>query len=987
MSTTIEYFKYQEEFTEKYGDYTVVLMQIGSFYEIYEYDPEKDTDVKSWPSQRLGVACDVYKLLNMRLTSKDNNKPYSLTNPNMCGFPCVAYEKHKDVLLSHDYTIVRIDQRKEIQNNKEKIVRFIAEIVSPATHIDNISSIPISNNILCLFIEIQKESRNFEDYLLTIGISSIDVTTGENTVTEIYSKHQDAIYAIQETYRYLNTIRPREALVYIENLKCMDYKNFIISNLELDTIPIYNILVNKVDKNFVKQEYMTQFLSKLFSPEQINPNIIEELNLERLYYGTVSYLLLLQFCYEHNEKLIEKIGNPNTSWIDEDKHLILAHNASNQIDLQSDRPKNYRRCNINNRKIDSLFTVVNYTYTSLGKRYLYNLLTNPITDISKLNQTYDMVENLIHNPDIMSQIITDLKKLPDMDRYQRKLYLKLIKPNEFVTLFSSYKIIVKLYKTIYDSNLTLKQILFKSCDEFNQCLTQVFSKINLSSLASSRIEENTLILSDESIFYQGINKVSDKYVEDIKASQNKIESITHHLNTFLKSTRGKKLEYVSQGKVKNSERGLALWTTQHKAKILKSSSYNKELCGELQFINVNKEIMIVSEIISSTCNLLLKKKKEFAEFLYSCYTSLVFDIAEKYNFFSDINRFISELDYLCSNALSAKNNKYFRPIIDQNAEYSYLDIKNLRHPIVEKIIDGEYVTNDITLGKTPIGMLLYGSNSVGKSCFTKAVGLNIIMAQAGLFTACNLTYYPYTKIITRLSGNDNLIQGESSFVIEMKELRTILRNADRQSLVLGDELCRGTESVSGTSLTITTIETLINRKSSFIFSTHMHHLNSFPMIKELPDKSLQICHLTLRYDPEDKILIYDRKLKEGPGDSIYGLEVAMSLSIDSDFLKRANQIRRYILNKSNLFLSTKTSNYNSKSYITGCFFCGEETDLHTHHIKEQSEADSEGFIDTMHKDVKGNHVYVCKTCHVRLHKNGIKIQTEETSKGIKLLVN
>ena len=1032
------YFKYQEEYQEKFGDNVVVLMQIGNFYESYFYSQEKDEsgNPPTWPNSKIGKAEEIAPLLNMVITRRDKGKPYSFVNCSQIGFPIVAYEKHRDVLLSHDYTIVRIDQKK---NDKGEVERFVAEVLSPATSLNNNQttlstlSTQTTNNIVSLYIEVYKEELRKEDYLIAIGLSHIDVTTGENSVYEIYSKDQNAISAIQDAYRFILSMRPREIIVslsYKNKDKVKDYENFLISTLELEKIPIFVVSTNKVNPEFLKVDYCSRFLTKLFCNSSINssssktninnPHIIEELGLERVQYGLTSYILLLQYCYEHNETSIERLSKPNTTYLDESRYLILEYNAQSQIDLQPPRIVNTKRLtNRNKKKINSLFDVVNYCKTALGKRYLSQRLSNPITDVTILNECYDMTEYLISNPKLLEIIQSFLKDIPDLERLQRKMYLKVISPNEFVILFKAYIAITEIYKALIEAK-PLHSLLFNAKD-FNECLYLVLSRYNLDTLFLCKIVDNKLEMNDDTrgeaesqedlegneepenkinietnnLFYSGVDTQSDKYIQTIDTLRKKIDTIVLMLNTHLEKTRGKKLVYSSMKSSKQNKKvqTLGFWTTPHKATVLQKAVFPKDiidLIGELQFINVNKEVLVTSAVIAETCQNLANLKEEYAKYLHSCYYSTLTTIAEKFNFFSTINQFISKLDFMCSNAKCAIENKYFKPVIETSdkSHKSFVDIKDMRHPIVELLIESEYITNDICLGaNSQNGLLLYGINSSGKSAFLKAVALNLVLAQSGIFTPSKMTYSPYNKVITRLSGNDDLLNGDSSFVVEMKELRTILRNADDRTLVIADEICRGTESGSGTGLTVAAILTLIERGTTFLFSSHMHHLPDMLELQQVKDK-LKVCHLVLKYDEKSKMLIYNRKLEEGPGNTIYGIEVALSLELDNKFIQKAYEIRNRLEGKS-MFLSTRKSKYNSKIYVDACKLCGKSNhfnELETHHIKEQKDADKNGFINSSHKNIPGNLIDICEECHDRLHANGLKIISQETSKGLTLSV-
>ena len=149
-------------------------------------------------------------------------------------------------------------------------------------------------------------------------------------------------------------------------------------------------------------------------------------------------------------------------------------------------------------------------------------------------------------------------------------------------------------------------------------------------------------------------------------------------------------------------------------------------------------------------------------------------------------------------------------------------------------------------------------------------------------------HYPYNKLYSRIPGGDNIFKGQSTFVGEISEIRNILKCADDKTLIIGDELCSGTETNSAIAIVSAGILDLIKKESSFIFATHLHELADMNRIKEI--EKLNIKHLSVKYNNSKNMLVFDRKLKDGPGDSIYGLEVCRSLDLDSDFLKLANEI-------------------------------------------------------------------------------------------------
>ena len=265
----------------------------------------------------------------------------------------------------------------------------------------------------------------------------------------------------------------------------------------------------------------------------------------------------------------------------------------------------------------------------------------------------------------------------------------------------------------------------------------------------------------------------------------------------------------------------------------------------------------------------------------------------------------------------------------------------------------------------------------------KSVGLSLIMAQAGFYVPCSsFHYYPYTQIFTRILNNDNIFTGESSFAVEMSELRSILLRSNQKSLILGDELCSGTENVSALSIVSAGLKTLSDKKCSFIFTSHLHQLMDVSILKNI--NNLNVFHLKITYDQEKEILIYDRKLVEGSGPPIYGLEVCKAMDLGNDFISLARKIQLEITNESDQLLNNKNSNYNKNIMMDKCMICKSNAE-HTHHINEQNQADENNIIDHFHKNIKHNLVQLCESCHHKVHNENLRIYGYiQTSQGIQL---
>ena len=964
MTIIDDYLEYQETYTSKYGKNTCVLMQIGHFFEAYGVDNE---------TEKLN-APNIYNLadiMNIQMTRKNKSViGNSRSNPLMIGVNIYSIDKYIQLLLNRGFTIVLIEQVTEPPEPERKVTN----IYSPGTSINHLNKSD-SNKCVCIYIEtINKISSNKKQ--INIGLSSIDLSTGHCEIYETYSKIDDEKYSYDEVFRYIQNWNPKELVVIRNN--CDETEAEISAYLELNNRIVH---FKKYESHYNNISYQTTFFEKIYRGDHGMLTIHEYLDIEKMPYATLCFIYLLEFSYNHNENILHRIEKPTI--ISNLESLILTNNTINQLNIVSN---NYQDSGA--QIYDSLISVIDKTKTSVGKRYLREMLLNPITNIKELNRRYDIIESLT-DKDLCATIQQLLAPIVDIQRLHRKISLKLIQPADFIGLLTSYENILKLFE-LCNGNIKLKHLIPNQAtlDIFSKFISDIQATLDFEVIGKYHLDKIT-----SSFFKKGIYKSIDATQQEIAYDYECMTSMSVKLSKLVDdtNTRTVKLDRTDRD-------GHYLSITSKRLISLKKRLGNMKHIP----IKINEKVSLKHEHLEFkainktqhriTCKQLLNWSQRVRENEYEIGNVV------KETFFDYLNHldtnyiqhlksiaiFIGNIDTYSSVANTARIYGYTKPIIDYNEPNSFCEFKQIRHPIIERLQGNNYVTNDICLGKNDgksDGMLLYGTNASGKSSMMKAVGCNIILAQAGFFVACGeLTFSPYQYLFSRINNNDNLFKGESSFAVEMSELRNILKRCNKHSLVLGDELCSGTESISALSIFAASVRKLSKLRANFIFATHLHELSKMECVNTL--SNIAIFHLKVIYDENLGKLIYDRKLTQGSGNSIYGLEVCKSMDMDREFLEDANRIRQEIMGVKETILEYKPSKYNSKLIVDICEICGNDAD-DTHHIKFQCSADSNNIIEGhIQKDTKGNLVPLCKPCHENVHKNLIIIEGyKDTSSG------
>jgi DNA mismatch repair ATPase MutS len=252
------------------------------------------------------------------------------------------------------------------------------------------------------------------------------------------------------------------------------------------------------------------------------------------------------------------------------------------------------------------------------------------------------------------------------------------------------------------------------------------------------------------------------------------------------------------------------------------------------------------------------------------------------------------------------------------------------------------------------------------STLMKSVGVAVLMAQSGMYVpASSIEMTPIHSLFTKIGSRDNIWKGHSTFITEMSELKHILDRSSSSSLILCDELTSGTETFSATGIVASTLMHLIDKKSLFILTTHLHTLKTLPEV--VGEKRLKIMHLGMEYNASEKRLVFDRVLREGMGRSVYGLEIAEYLGFSQGFIQKAYAFRSQLDIHDTSVVPTRRSRYNRKKWVDKCARCGATKNLHTHHILPQALASEDGYIGVHHKDVVHNLMILCRECHEKEH--------------------
>jgi len=961
---TITYFELQRLFEQKYGQNAIILMEIGTFFEVYEVNNDE---------LQIGKAKEISEVLNIQLTRKNKNiLENSIENPLMAGVPAVSFDKHLARVVNEQKYTIGVIKQKGIPPN---VSRYLDVVISPGVNFDYVVNND-ENFLTTLTIDKHKD-------IYLVGYSAIDVTTGKCYYSEIHSTSEDKSFALDEAFNYMNMYKTSEVVISLLDKEIS--KEEILRYLELSNKTFH------IRDFRAKIAYQNELFKTVFAIESLLTPI-EHLDLETSPLASESLALLIDFVIEHDGTVIQKLQAPIK--LDVGRFVYLGNNALEQLNI-IETPHNI-----------SLLKIINQTSTAMGKRLLKERVTNPIKDYKEILRRQSLSLELY---DYYNPIDKELAKIYDLARLGRRIKLNRLHPFELNYLYDSLFNIKEI--VIYMENY---QFYKAPCSqhEINQFLSDIDSAFELSATGKYMLKD-----INENTIKEGINSQIDELVKANCELLDKLELIRDSIRKLLASEDNSLVQINRLDK-----EGFFISMTKNRFYSIKEEFESSHIILDdklLLFKNFKVKIQtnnvkITNEITQEVTDQYAGNLSKIIELNKQVFRDKIAEFDKKYSkILEDLVEFISEIDVSISNIKVSKKYNFVCPkIVKTKNNDNFLEIVALRHPIIEQTLSSvDYIPNDIVLGDLTLisdelknncivehskplsvlenkinGILLYGINSAGKSSLMKAIGISVILAQAGFFVpAKSMRFSIFESIFTRISGNDNISKGLSSFAVEMIELKNIFNRASKKSLILGDEISHSTETLSGVSIVASAILKLSKFDSLFVFATHLHQLTQLEEIAAL--RNIMALHLSVYYQMSEDKLIFDRKLRYGQGSSIYGLEFAKSLHIDEEFLRVANEIRKKIsddYSELDRLKTKKTSKYNKNLFLVNCAICGKAVE-DVHHRLEQNMANEDGFIGHIHKNHRSNLIPLCKQHHNMVHNKEIIIDGFiTTSKGIEL---
>lgn len=665
-----------------------------------------------------------------------------------------------------------------------------------------------------------------------------DISTGQITVL----RFGEEISLINNIRKYA----PKELLIHQALSKGELYQNLT----ELNT------LITVKPKSFFELSRLQELIRSNFGYTAITTYGLDDGAIDAVG-GLIRYThdIYIQFPPRFNSLTV----------VDDSRSMNLDYNTVSNLELIS-----------SNKKSPSLLSVIDNTLTSMGARKLRMWLLSPSTDIGTINERLDKVEYWHKNSTIVQSVISYLSQIRDIERLNSKLVTGKINPKDVIALSSSLAAVSEIKKIVHDNKIGYYTGLVNICAQMNNIISKIDAALN---------PDAPILLSDGNVIKTGYDKELDEIRELVNGGQSWIlsQEAGEREKTGIKTlkigysrTFGYFIEVSAGAKKQVPEHYIRKQTLTNAERYITPELKEKET----QILNA-QSLMLEAEV--------------------KLYNKLISELSEYYSLFAGISDIIAELDIAVGLSVLARENNYIRPVIDETND---IEIVDGRHPVVEKLLGAnQFITNHTSMVSPVRFVVLTGPNMAGKSTYMRQIATIIIMAQIGSFVPARSARIGLTdKIFTRIGAVDDMASGQSTFMVEMSETANILNYSTSRSLVILDEIGRGTSTYDGISLAWALSEYIIDTiQARTIFATHYHEL--YELVSEYDNGS--VIGLQMQVIEKDDNIIFMRKVVEGGANHSYGIEVAKYAGIPPAVVDRAKDVLSTMEKSSKLLTNLK----------------------------------------------------------------------------------
>ncbi len=773
----------------------------------------------------------VSRELEITLTGKDCGLE---ERAPMAGIPYHAAENYIARLVSKGYKVAICEQLEDPKTTKGIVKRGVIKVVTPGTVVESNMLEERKNNYI---MSICKAGLYF-------GIAVSDISTGEFYSTEIKENNNFSLL-MDEISRY----SPAEIVAN----KMMNSSNDEILKIKTRFPEVY---ITSCDESYFSEDVSK--VTQNFRLVDSKGNDIEKIDDKLLSIASINAL----------KEYIASTQMTDLSHIN--KVVIYSVSKYMSLDINARRNLEITEKLRDRSKKGTLLWVLDKTSTSMGGRLLRRWLNDPLIDVNEINKRLGAVEELKNNMMLRGEVIENLKKVYDIERLAGKMAYGNGTPRDMITLKNSLSKLPEIRQVLQDVNSEYLKEIYDNIDEL-QDMYELIEK--------SIVDDPPMTTKDGGYIKIGY----DENIDTLKHATTDGKSWLMKLEADEKEKTGIKSLKVGFNKVF----GYYIEVTNLYKDMVPDTYIRKQTL-------TNGERYITEELKNME-NQILGAEEKVVNLELEAFRNIREEIARNVKRMQRTAEAISSLDVLTSFATVAEEMNYCKPSINKEG---ILDIKEGRHPVIEKMLSsGEFVSNDTYLDTDQNRLaIITGPNMAGKSTYMRQVALITLMAQVGSFVpATSATIGVVDKIFTRVGASDDLSMGQSTFMVEMMEVASILKEATKNSLVILDEIGRGTSTFDGLSIAWAVAEYIADKEkcgAKTLFATHYHEMTTL----EKDGNGIKNYSIAVKEKGED--IIFLRKIVEGGTDESYGVHVAKLAGVPKDVTKRANEILKSLERKS-----------------------------------------------------------------------------------------